>query len=154
MSNINRLCLIPVRTCIIVKYSVRGKQRKQTLGRVVLGNLKAMRLEASNILAKAHQGIDAVAEGKAAAEAAARLKTLGELVGPYLELREKGDEFWSKVRPKTLVDVRNLAKSWQPLHGEPVEKITRQMVKRRRDEIAIKSGSVSANRALAALSSF
>jgi hypothetical protein len=37
--------------CYIVKFSVRGKQRKQTLGRVVAGNLKAMRLEASNILA-------------------------------------------------------------------------------------------------------
>jgi hypothetical protein len=91
--------------CYIVKFSVRGEQRKRTLGRVVPGNLKAMRLEASNIPAKAHQGIDAVAEVKAAAEATARQKTLGELVGPYLEVREKGDEFWSKMRPKSLVDV-------------------------------------------------
>jgi hypothetical protein len=96
----------------------------------VAGNLKSMRLEASNILAKAHQGIDAVTEVRAAAEAAARQKTPGELVGPYLELREKGDEFWSKMRPKSLVDVtRYLTKSWQPLHGEPVETITRKMVK-------------------------
>jgi hypothetical protein len=45
-----------------------------------------------------------VAEVKAAAEATARQKTLGELVGPYLEVREKGDEFWSKMRP--------LARAW------------------------------------------
>jgi hypothetical protein len=72
--------------------------------------------------------IDAVADVRAAAEAAARQKTLGELVGPYLELREKGDEFWSKMRPNSLVDVtRYLTKSCQPLHGEPVETITRKM---------------------------
>jgi len=33
----------------MVKYSVAGQQRKRTLGRVVAGNLKAMRLEASAI---------------------------------------------------------------------------------------------------------
>jgi hypothetical protein len=34
------------------------------------------------------------------------------------------------MRPKSLVDVtRYLTKSWQPLHGEPVETITRKMVK-------------------------
>src|SRR5262245_63184975 len=97
----------------IVKYSVRGKSRKQTLGRVVPGNLKAMRLEASGILAKAHQGIDAVAEKKAEADAAARLKTLGELVPIYLEVREKGDQKWEPLRPKSLIDVtRYLTKSW------------------------------------------
>jgi|SRR5262249_6171571 len=80
----------------IVKYSVRGKSKKHTLGRAVPGNLKAMRLEASAILAKAHQGVDAVAEVKVAAEAVARLKTLGELVGPYLKLRKTGDQSGSR----------------------------------------------------------
>src|SRR5262249_20746929 len=73
----------------IVKYSVRGKSRKQTLGRVVPGNLKAMRLEASAILAKAHQSIDALAQATAAAEATSRLKTPGAPVVPYLEVRAK-----------------------------------------------------------------
>src|SRR5262245_28255033 len=51
----------------MVKYSMRGRSRKHTLGRVVAGNLQAMRLEASGIHAKAHQGIDAMSERKAEA---------------------------------------------------------------------------------------
>jgi hypothetical protein len=61
--------------------------------------------------------------------AAAQVKT-GEPVPIYLALRENGDEFWSKLRPKSLAEVtRYLEKLWQPLHGEPVDKITRQMVR-------------------------
>ena len=44
-----------------VKYNVGSQQRRKTLGRVVKGNLKAMRLEASAILAKARLGTDVVA---------------------------------------------------------------------------------------------
>src|SRR5262245_48719440 len=114
--------------CYIVKYSVDGRQKKHTLGPVVEGNLKAMRQQAGDYLRDARAGKDRRAEVKAAAEAAARLKTLGELVPTYLELREKGDEFWPKMRPKSLLDVeRYLTKSWQPLHDKPVEQITRQM---------------------------
>jgi hypothetical protein len=131
-----------------VKYAIRGRSKKHTLGRAVPGNLQAMRLEASGILAKAHMGIDAVVELKAAAEATARLKPLGELVPIYLAVREKGDEFWRKMRPKSLSEAtRYLTKSWAPLHGEPVETITRQQIKARRDEIVHASGAVSGNRA-------
>jgi len=139
-----------------VKYSIRGKSKKHTLGRAVAGNLQAMRLEASGILAKAHQGVDAVAEVKAAAEATARLKTLGQLVPEYLSVREKGDgKRWKPLRPKSLTGVQHfLSKSWAPLHGEPVETITRQQIKARLEEIADESGAVSANRAHAALSGF
>jgi len=64
-------------------------------------------------------------------------------------------KFWKPLRPKWLVEVtRYLEKSWQPLHGEPVDKITRQQVRARRDEIVKESGAVSANRALVALSGF
>jgi hypothetical protein len=79
-----------------VKYSIGGKPKKATLGRAVEGNLKAMRLEASEVLAKARRGIDAFAEKKAAAEATARLKTLGQLVPEYLAVREKGDKCGSR----------------------------------------------------------
>jgi hypothetical protein len=50
-----------------VKYSVGSQQRRKTLGKVVRGNLKAMRLEASAILAKARLGTDVVGVAKAAA---------------------------------------------------------------------------------------
>ena len=76
-----------------VKYNVGTQQRRKTLGKVVRGNLKAMRLEASAILAKARLGTDVVGVAKAAA--AKNIATLGELVPKYLEARE------SELRPKS-----------------------------------------------------
>jgi len=66
-----------------VKFSVGDQQRRLTLGRVVRGNLKQMRLMASEILAKARLGKDTVAERRAAA-AKNTIPTLGELVPLYL----------------------------------------------------------------------
>ena len=75
--------------------------------------------------------------GRAQQEAIKAAKaTLGQLIGPYLELRAKGSEFWKALRPKSLREVtRYLERSWRPLHGEPVDKITRQMARDRRNEI-------------------
>jgi hypothetical protein len=146
-----------------VKYSVNGKPRKATFGPVVEGNLKAMRLEASEVLAKARRGIDAFAEKRAEAEATARLKTLGQLVPEYLAVREKGDNKWEPLKPKTFVEfARCLNKSWQPLHDKLITEITRDMVERQGDAVAdavptkrghaaSKSGAVTANRAHTAL---
>jgi len=113
----------------------------------------AIRKEAAVVLAQARLGKDVVGEAKKAQQQAANSKTLGELVGPYLELREKGNEFWKAMRPKSHVEAtRYLQRSWRPLHDKPVNEITRQMVRERRNEIVSESGAVSANRALAALS--
>lgn len=104
-----------------------------------------MRLEASSILAKAHQGIDAVAERKA--EAAARLKSLGQLIDPYLLVRATGDASWRKMRPKSASSAtRYLNKSWAPLHGVPIEQITRQQLKARRNEMVTSFESTVAKR--------
>src|SRR5262245_19403598 len=55
------------RASYFVKYSIGAQQRRKTLGKVVRGNLKAMRMQASEILAKARLSIDTVALAKAAA---------------------------------------------------------------------------------------
>jgi len=140
-----------------VKFSVGKQQRKKTLGRVVRGNLQDMRLVASAILVQAHSGVDVVADRKNAAEAAkqaAEVKTLGDLVPIYLTVREKGDEYWPKLRDTSLGEItRYLTKAWAPLHGVAVDQITRKMVKDRRDEL-VPAGAMSAQRALAALSTF
>ena len=100
---------------------VGQQQRRKTLGKVVRGNLKAMRLEASAILAKARLGTDVVAVARAAA--AKNTATLGELVPKYLAARE------SELRPKSHFEAtRYLGRSWAPLHALPVEAITRQNV--------------------------
>jgi hypothetical protein len=54
-----------------------------TLGRVLKGNLNAMRLGASKILAQVRLGTDVVAEGKP-------ITTLGQVIPLYLAARKKG----------------------------------------------------------------
>src|SRR5262249_40520680 len=89
-------------TSFIVKYSVGKQQRRKTLGPWVPGTLSAIRKEAAVVLAQARLGKDVVGEARKAQQEAAKAKTLGELVGPYLALREKGNEFWKPLRPKSL----------------------------------------------------
>jgi hypothetical protein len=84
-----------------------------------------------------------------------KIKTLGELVPVCLELRERGAEYWSKLRHKTLN--RGDALSHEVVAvapGKPLNEITRQMIKDRRDEIVAESGAVSGNRACAGQSTF
>jgi integrase len=142
-------------TTFFVKYTVGAQQRRKTLAPFVPGALAGIRKEAAVVLAQARLGKDVVGEARKAQQQAAKAKTLGELVPTYLELREMGNEFWKPLRPKSLREVtRYLTKSWQPLHGELIDQITRKMVRDRRDELVKESGAVSANRALAALSGF
>jgi integrase len=141
-------------TSFFVKYSIGTQQRRKTLGRFVPGAIAGIRKEASLLLAQAKLGKDVVGEARKAQQEAKQAKTLGELVRPYLLLREKGDAYWKPLRPKSHAEVtRYLERSWQPLHDKPVNEITGQMVRERRNEIIDESGAVSANRALAALSS-
>jgi hypothetical protein len=64
-----------------LKFNVGAQQRRKTLGAVVKGNLRAMRLEASAVLAKARLGIDIVGESNAAA--AKTTATPADLVPKY-----------------------------------------------------------------------
>src|SRR5262249_46916193 len=98
------------RACYFVKYAIGAQQRRLTLGKVVRGNLKTMRLEASKVLAKARLGTDTAAIKRAAATKS--VATLGQLVPGYLEERQ------SKWRPRYYVEVRRqLKKDWKPVHG-------------------------------------
>ena len=134
------------RASYFVKYSVGVQQRRHTLGTVVSGNLKAMRLEASAILAKARLGKDVIA-AKRAAQRAGRSSRLANVVALYLKARE------GELRSKTHAAVaRYLHKSWKPLHGVAVDAIGRSDVVRIIDDIETNSGKVSADRARTALS--
>jgi len=147
-------------TTFIAKYIVNGsgQQRKKRLAVWEPGLVAAIRKEAKLLIAEANCGKDRIGDAKKAAEAAkqsAEVKTLGQLVPVYLAVRERGDDGWKKLRPKTLGEVtRYLEQKWKPLHGEPVDKITRKMVKARRDEIKTENGGPTANLAMAALSTF
>lgn len=128
-----------------VKFNVGAQQRRKTLGKVVRGNLKAMRLEASQVLAKARLGTDVVAVARAAA--AKSTATLGEVVPRYLDARQ------GELRPATHSEAtRYLKRSWAPLHALPIDAITRQNIVGVVDELERTSGKVAADRARTSLS--
>ena len=128
-----------------VKFNVGVQQRRKTIGKVVRGNLKAMRLEASTVLAKARLGTDVVAQAKAAA--AKTIITLGDLVPKYLTARQ-GD-----LRASSHTEVtRYLTRAWLPLHADAIDAVTRQNVVGIIDDLARNSGKVAADRARMALS--
>jgi integrase len=142
-----------------VKYRCKGRQRRITLGPVLPGNLDKMRAIASEAIAQARVGVDMYANAKAEARAAQvkRNPTLGDLLPPYLEIREKGDpeKLWKALRRNSLEDVtRYLKRAWLPLHALMPDAVTRQMIVDRMSELAIDSGPIAAKRAHAALSTY
>ena len=69
-----------------------GKQQRRRTFTWVPGTLPAIRKEAAVVPAQAKLGKDVVGEARKAQQEAIRAAkaTLGQLIGPYLELREKG----------------------------------------------------------------
>jgi hypothetical protein len=81
----------------------------------VPGVLAGIRKEAAMVLAQAKLGTDVVGDARKAKQEAEQVKKMGALVPVYLALREKGDEFWKKLRPRSLEEVtRFLKKSGNP----------------------------------------
>ena len=129
-----------------VKFSVAGKPRKVHLyDATIKGVLAKARKEAGDVRAKARLGTDIVAEREAAkaaakAEAVRQENTLGKVAKNYLEARE------SELRPRTYVEVkRHIEKHFKPLHGRPIEDITRPEIVGVMDDIERNSGKTAAD---------
>ena len=134
------------RAVYVVKYNVGGKQRRQALGEVVRGNLRAMRLLASDVRAQARQGRDVLAEREVERAAIANRKNLGDLIPEYLK------SCAARVRPSTLSETtRYLTQSWKPLHNREITSISRSDALAVVDGLESDSGARSADCARAAL---
>lgn len=134
------------RASYIVKYSLGRKQRRLTLGEVTRGNLKSMRLLASEVRARARLGQDIIAEKRAA-----RIKpdhvTLGEIFPKYLADKEV------ELRVRSYAEVsRHIKKAWKPLHKVPLNGIARADIVGVIDDLEHNSGKVAADRARTSLS--
>jgi integrase len=131
-----------------VKYSVGNKQRRLHLyDATVRGTLAKARKEAADVRAKARLGMDAIAEKRAAAEAAKNAITVAKLAERYLSDRRPS---W---RPRYYLEVeRHLMKDWRPLSAMVVGAIGRPDVVKVIDKLASEQGRVAADRARAALS--
>ena len=131
----------------MVWYQVNGARRRVTLGPIAGLKLQDARIQATRILGEARDGKDALAEREAAKARTA--DTLGKLVDVYLQRRAK-----PRQRQRTFVEVeRYLRKRWAPLHGQPIDRITRRDIAARLEEIRVGHGPISANRARTYLSS-
>ena len=137
-----------------VKYTHEGKQRRQSLGEVTRGNLRPMRLLASEVKSRARAGQDIIAEKQAAEtraeaerEATKNRKTLGTVVTEYLTVR-KGE-----LRHRSFLEVqRHLCKQWLPMHDRDIKALIRADVVAVLDALECNSGKVSADRARVSLS--
>jgi integrase len=135
-----------------VKYNIGRQQRRLTLAPVVRGNLGKIRALATEVLARARLGQDAVAEQRAVAAKVAT-PTLGDLVPKYLEVRVAGDDHLKPLRRASMRMVRHyLEVTWQPLHKRPIDQITRAEIKAVLDDVARQSGKSTADSASTALS--
>jgi integrase len=130
-----------------VKYAVAGRARTVHLRDAgERGSLAAARREAGDVRAMARLNRDLLAEraaakAAAAAEARRRINTLGKVAADYLAARKK------ELRPRSYVEVaRHIDKNAKPLHGRPIEDITRADIVALIDDVERKSGKVQADK--------
>jgi integrase len=132
-----------------VKYTCGGKQRRMNLGVATPETLATMRELAETTRAKAKLGQDTLGEQQAARAKVASAVTLGRLLPRYL--KDRGGH----LRARSLdYATRYMQLHWKPLHGMAVDAIKRGDVVGVIDDIAEKRGTVAADRARTALSTF
>ena len=129
----------------IAQYKIGEKHRRITLGDVRKVTLEDARKEARRIFGSVAHGRDPANE-KAERRSAASY-TLDATIARYLEAKAP------KLKPRSMVEVkRYLEKDWQSLHSLAIASIGRANVAATLSAIAKDKGSVTANRARAALS--
>jgi integrase len=129
----------------VVQYRRAGVSR-----RLLLGSAEVLSAEKARTMAKKALGLIANGEDPQADRLDRRAKdkhTLRTVIDEYLAAKQ--------VRPRTLVESeRYLAVYCKPLHGMPVDAVTRKDIATRLVAIGREHGTISAARARAALSAF
>ena len=129
----------------IAQYKIGSKHRRITLGNVRKVTLENARQEARRIFGKVANGHDPANEKAERRRAASH--TLDATIARYLETKA------TDLKPRSLIEVRrHLEKNWQPLHNLSIASIGRANVAATLSAMAKTKGSVTANRARAALS--
>jgi integrase len=132
----------------ILQYRRAGASRRLLLGSASVLSAEQARAAAKKILAKVALGEDPQAD-RVDRRGKDRL-TLKPLIDEYLAAKEK------RVRPRTMRELRRYLTGpyFKPLHGMPVDKVTRRDIAARLVAITRAHGSIPAARARTALSSF
>jgi integrase len=132
----------------IAQYRRAGATRRVLLGSAGVLSAEAARTAAKKVLAKVALGEDPAADKRDRRDKD-RL-SLRSVIDEYLTLKAR------EVRPKTLREITRylVGPAFRPLHGMPVDTVTRRDVAARLVAITRECGSIVAARARAALSTF
>ena len=130
-----------------VDYYVNGTRRRMSLGPASKGALTAARKRATEILAKARLGTDALQEREEIRE---RGKAGFDVLTEQFLAEKK-----NRIAPRTYIEwKRHLTKHLRPLNGAPIDKIERRDLVEQIDRIAAQSGPVAADDCRTTLSVF
>ena len=132
----------------VVQYKRAGATRRLLLGSGGVLTAEAARAAAKKVLAKVALGEDPQAD-RTDRRGKDRL-TLRALIGEYLAAKQP------QLRPRSFVETKRYLTSgyFKPLHGMPLDTITRRDIAARVVAIVRESGSPTAARARGAISSF
>jgi integrase len=118
-------------------------------GRMTLGRVSAMPVDAARKIASAHYGKVLQGQDPRVNDKRPDVGTFKTLMDRFLERQRK------RIRPRSYEETeRYLTKHWGPFHKHALTKIDRKMVSERLAGIAENHGPVAADRAKAALSTF
>jgi integrase len=132
----------------VVQYKRGGATRRMNLGPAAVLGAEAARMQARKVLGKVALGEDPAGDRRDRRDR--DRNTMRALVDEYLAAKRK------EVRPKTFNEVERYLTGtyFRPLHGMPVDTITRHDVARRVVVIARESGNATARESRGALSTF
>jgi len=132
----------------VVHYTTHDKKRRRLdLGGVAGLSLRDARVKANEIVGKAKDGADPLAE-RAAKASAPKKMSLGDLVDRFIRIYAEKNQ-----RPKTLAETkRALNVHMKPLHDHLVDEVSRRDLAQRFQALAESSGPIMANRVRAATS--
>jgi integrase len=131
----------------MIQYAIAGRTRRVVLGLLTALDPGKARGIAQTLLAKVRLGEDPAADKHRVKVAAG--ETFGALLPRFLERQE------TRLRPRSYVEtVRHLQVNARPLHGLPIEAVTRRTIADRLAKIEEGNGAVTRNRVRSSLSAY
>jgi integrase len=131
----------------MVQYSIAGRTRRIVLGLLTTLSPSKARATAQGLLAKVRLGGDPAAEKNLAKARAG--ETFGALLPRFLKHQS------TRLKPRSYTETkRHLEVNAKPLHGLPIEAVTRRTIAERLAKIEEDTGAVTRNRVRSSLSAY
>src|SRR5262249_50419287 len=123
----------------MIQYAIAGRTRRVVLGLATALDPGKARATAQKLLAQVRLGRDPASEKELAKAAAG--ETFGALLPRFLKHQE------TRLRPRSYTEtVRHLQVNAKPLHGLPIETVTRRAIAEQLAKVEENTGAVTRNR--------